>query len=138
MSTTHDHHGSCLCGAVQYVVRGPLRDVVNCHCSQCRRTHGNFAAYTAAAMADLTLTSSHGLKWYRSSAEARRGFCSKCGASLFWEPADKDYIAIAAGTLDVPTGLRTVRHIYVADAADYYTIDDDLEKFPGGTREMFT
>ncbi len=30
--------GGCLCGAVRYEVRGPLRPVVYCHCAQCRRT----------------------------------------------------------------------------------------------------
>jgi hypothetical protein len=50
---------------------------------------------------------------------------------LFWEPAGGDYVAIAAGTLDEPTGLRSVAHIYVADAGDYYVLSDDLVKYPG-------
>ena len=40
--------GGCLCGAVRYRVAGPLRDVVACHCAQCRRSSGHFAAATAA------------------------------------------------------------------------------------------
>jgi hypothetical protein len=101
MSNTHS--GGCLCGEIRYIVNGPLRDVVNCHCSQCRRTHGHFAAYGATAFGDFTLTSSSSLKWYQSSPQARRGFCSVCGASLFWASQGDDYIAIAAGTLDQPT-----------------------------------
>jgi hypothetical protein len=133
MSNTHS--GGCLCGAVRYIVNGPLRDVVNCHCGQCRRTHGHFAAYSAAALDHFKLTNDGSLKWYQSSALARRGFCSVCGASLFWASQGDDYIAIAAGTLDQPTGLRTVAHIYVADAGDYYTIADGVETHPGTMRE---
>jgi len=40
--------GRCLCGAVRYELRGPLRPVVACHCNMCRRTSGHFAAATAA------------------------------------------------------------------------------------------
>jgi len=133
MSNTHS--GSCLCGEIRYVVNGPLRDVVNCHCSQCRRTHGHFGAYSCAALSDFKLTGGNGLKWYQSSPQARRGFCSNCGASLFWMPEGEDRVAIAAGTLDQPTGLRTVAEIYVADAGDYYTIADGVKKFPGTLRQ---
>ncbi|MCH8810085.1 MAG: GFA family protein, partial [Proteobacteria bacterium] len=107
--------GRCLCGAVRYQIRGPLRPVVNCHCGQCRRTHGNVAAYTSAARADLVLTEDRGLKWYRSSEVARRGFCRNCGASLFWERLGGDRVAVAAGGIDPPSGLKTIRHIFVAD-----------------------
>lgn len=131
MNDNRQYKGGCLCGAVTYVVTGPLRDVVNCHCSQCRRTHGHFGAYTDADHAQLAITHQAGLRWYQSSPAARRGFCSICGASLFWEPVDKSSIAIAAGTLEQPTGLKTVRHIFVKDAGDYYVLDDDLEKLPG-------
>ncbi len=37
---------------------------------------------------------------------------------------------ICAGTLDPPTGLRTERAIFVADAADYHNIDPSLEHRP--------
>ena len=129
MSETHS--GGCLCGGVQYVVTGPLSDVINCHCGQCRRTHGHFAGYTEAPLSDFKLESSESLKWYQSSPQARRGFCSICGASLFWVPEGGDGVWIAAGTLDKPTGLRTLAHIFVADAGDYYTIADDLKTYPG-------
>ncbi len=124
--------GGCLCGAVRYEVRGPLREVVNCHCGQCRKTHGNVAAYTSAARADLVLTEDRGLKWYASSDFARRGFCGDCGASLFWEPLGEARIAIAAGGIDAPSGLETVRHIFTAHMGDYYEIDDGLDSLPEG------
>jgi hypothetical protein len=59
--------GGCLCGAVRYEVRGPLRPVVYCHCAQCRRTSGHFSAWTATRPDDLVLNESKGLRWYRSS-----------------------------------------------------------------------
>jgi hypothetical protein len=126
------HTGGCLCGAVRYRVHGPLRDVVNCHCSQCLRSHGHYAAYTAALRDDVELIGQRGLHWYASSDSAERGFCRECGASLFWRPLGKSTISIAAGTLDRPTGLTSVRHIFTADAGDYYRIDDDLEQLPRG------
>lgn len=125
------HAGQCLCGSVSFRLHGPLRDVVNCHCSQCRRTHGHFAAYTSLPTAAIELTRAAGLKWYVASERARRGFCGECGASLFWVRTGSSDTAVAAGALDPPTGLRTVRHIFVADAGDYYAIDDELEQCPG-------
>lgn len=123
--------GGCLCGAVRYEVRGRLRDVVNCHCAQCRRFHGHHGAYTNAAWDAIALRGGEQLQWFDSSDFARRGFCRTCGSSLFWERRDSGRVSIAAGTLDEPTRLTTVRHIFVKDAGDYYSIADDLEQFPG-------
>ncbi len=40
---------------------------------------------------------------------------------------------IMAGTMDSPTGLETVAHIFVGDAGDYYDIPDDgLPRLDGG------
>lgn len=125
--------GGCLCGAVRYAVLAPLRQVVLCHCGMCRRTHGHVAAYTSTPKPGLELAQSRGLKWYRSSDFARRGFCGECGASLFWEPDNRDYIAIAAGSLDAPTGLSTVLQIHVADAGDYYPIAAEIPQRPAGS-----
>lgn len=130
-TTTQTASGGCLCGAVRYEVHGVLRDVVNCHCEQCRRAHGHFSAYTKCARSALTLIAADTLKWYASSAVARRGFCAICGSSLFWEPAHDDGVSIAAGTLDSPTGLHTSQQIFVDGAGDYYDIDDGLPQLPG-------
>jgi hypothetical protein len=111
--------GGCLCGAVRYEVRGPMRDVVLCHCSRCRRTHGHVAAYAACRSADLHVLEEGGLRWY-ADGDRQRGFCTGCGASLFWRAAGRDTTSVAAGSIDPPTGLRTIAQIYVADAGDYY------------------
>jgi hypothetical protein len=121
--------GRCLCGAVRYAVDGPLRDVSYCHCSQCRRTSGHFVAASACDAGHLRFLEDGGLRWYRSSALAERGFCKHCGASLFWRPAHGRHISIMAGTLDVPTNLQAFEHIHVDSASDYYAIADGLPRY---------
>ena len=124
--------GGCLCGAVRYEVRGPLRPVVYCHCTQCRRTSGHFSASTATRLDNLILSESKGLRWYQSSPMARRRFCRDCGSSLFWEPTSGDRVSIAAGTLDSPTGLNAAAHVFVGDSGDYYTVNDGLSQRTNG------
>jgi len=133
MSGLPGARGGCLCGGVRYEVRGPLRDVVACHCSQCRMTSGHYVAATEALNADLILTRASTLRWYRSSARAERGFCARCGANLFWRRLPDDgpesglpATSIMAGTLQAPTSLKICRHIFVADKSDYYQINDGL------------
>jgi len=122
--------GGCLCGAVRYEIDGPMRKVVYCHCEQCRKTSGHFVAATAVDIGDLNITCDDGLKWYRSSDIAERGFCRVCGSSLFWAPAHGKYMAIMAGALDTPTGLTSREHIHVEDKSDYYELRDGLPVYP--------
>ena len=119
-------HGRCLCGAVEYFVDGPLRPVVYCHCTMCRRASGHFVAATACAVSHLLITRAEQLRWHQSSVHAQRGFCGVCGSNLFWKPANDTHVSIMAGTLDAPTGLRAAGHIYVGDKGDYYDLDDRL------------
>ena len=128
-----NHGGGCLCGAVRYRVRGALREVIGCHCRQCRRTSGHYVAATRAAHADFELERDEGLRWYTSSPGIRRGFCGVCGASLFWQRDGADAISIMAGTFDGPIGVRLARHIHTATAGDYYSIDPALPQATGAT-----
>ena len=127
--------GGCLCGAVRYAVDGPLRDVLVCHCHECQRWLGRACAATAAWRRDLRFAEERGLRWVaspQSDAGARRGFCGACGSSLFWEAPGRETISIAAGTLDADHGLRTVGHIYVAQAGAYDPPPDDgTPRYPG-------
>lgn len=125
--------GGCLCGAVRFSVKGPLRGVVNCHCSMCQRLHGNFGPHSKARKVNITITRSDGLAWYKTSDVARRGFCRQCGSGLFWEPFDLDATGIIAGCLDTPTRLKTIGHIFVGEKSDYYEITDELPQFEGSS-----
>jgi hypothetical protein len=118
------HSGACLCRAVAYEVTGPLRNAVGCHCTQCRKVTGHYLAATPARHDDFRFTRDDGLAWYRSSDTAKRGFCRICGSTLFWQGEGRDYISIAAGSLDPPTGIRLEGHIFCADKGDYYDIND--------------
>ena len=40
MSTQDHYAGSCLCGGIQYEVRGSLGDIIQCHCRRCRKATG--------------------------------------------------------------------------------------------------
>lgn len=70
------------------------------------------------------------VKWFRASDFARRGFCSECGASLFWHgdryEQFKNRIAVAFGALDDPSPALLEKHIFVADKGCYYEISDSL------------
>lgn len=124
--------GGCACGAVRYRVSGGMRPVVACHCSQCRKAYTNYGAFTAALRDALTIENKAAVTWFDSSPGVRRGFCRRCGSALFFERAERPYTSIAAGTLDQPSGLRQVQHIFVADKADFYEIGDGLEQLPQG------
>lgn len=121
--------GGCLCGAVRYRVNGSLRDVLACHCSQCRRSSGHYVAATAASRDAVSIEGE--VSWYTSSPGVRRGFCGRCGSNLFWDQAGSAHLSIWAGSLDGPTGLRLKGHIFVADKGDYYIIEDGLPQHPG-------
>ncbi len=131
---TEVRSGGCLCGAVRYGVRGAMRDVVACHCMQCRRSSGHHVAATGAARDDVKIDGE--VRWYTSSPEARRGFCPVCGSNLFWEAFGSGRIAISAGTLHAPTGLVLRGHIFVADKGDYYDIADGLPQAPQDDTEI--
>ena len=124
------HTGRCLCGAIHLTITGPMRDISMCHCSQCRRWHGHSPGYSKAKWANIQLTGHEDLRWFASSTMARRGFCGRCGSSLFWELTGNDAVSISAGTLDAPTGLRERHHIFVAEKGDYYDIPGTLPQFP--------
>jgi len=88
---------------------------------------------TSMSYDKLHLIKKSGLRWYRSVTDetpnVHRGFCRLCGSSLFWYPKGRNYIAVAAGSLDEPTGLKTMGHIWLSQQSDYYKISDDLPCF---------
>ena len=122
--------GSCLCGKISYEASGELRDVTACHCTQCRKQSGHYFAATSLNKDMLEISDPDDLlKWFQASDDAARGFCPNCGSTLFWQRKGSRDISILAGSVDGPTGLKTARHIFVADKGDYYEINENEPQF---------
>ena len=132
---TETRTGGCLCGAVTYRVAGPISDAHACHCGQCRRQSGHYVVGAQAKKADIEIEGEAAVTWYRSSEQARRGFCSVCGSVLFWDEGGAE-LSICAGGFDRPSGLTLKSHIFVDDKGDYYDLDDELPKFAGYDRPL--
>ena len=120
---------SCLCKGVKFITNGEHRNISNCHCIQCRKTHGIYGAYSNIGKKNIRFLNKKTLRWFKSSKKAKRGFCNKCGASIFFKINNAANISIAAGMFDKPTKLKTFRNIFVGTKSDFYKITDKLPKF---------
>ena len=129
MNISKTYIANCLCGGIKIKIKGKLRYVTNCHCSQCMKTHGNFAAYTSCEDKNLYFINKGTLRWYKSSNKAKRGFCYKCGASVFFKRIKTDRTSIAVGMFSNPTKLKTRHNIFTKGKMDYYRLDNKLPKF---------
>tara|TARA_R110002124_G_scaffold53433_4_gene153287 strand:+ start:359 stop:745 length:387 start_codon:yes stop_codon:yes gene_type:complete len=119
---------SCLCGANRFALEGAGQGIIACHCSQCRKTSGHYAASLDVA----------GIRWqaraavgeYASAGGGTRGFCTSCGSSLYFRAPD-GAISVEAGAIDGPTGRKLSAHIYCANTGDYYRIPANETQFSG-------
>lgn len=124
--------GSCLCKRVTYEITGELTDVLNCHCSMCRKLHAAaFRTRAKVATRDwVTLTGEVFIKFYESSLGEKKGFCSECGSSLFTKfDANPDVLGFPLGTLDTDPKVRATRHVFVGSKAPWFDICDELPQY---------
>lgn len=114
--------GACACGAVKFTVSAVAFGIVNCHCEDCLRLHGNYNAMVAVPKAALAFTTDAPVSRYRTSPEAERGFCPTCGSQLFKLPGEGPVTLVSAGALQGPLRLRTRKNVWTEDAPDWYDV----------------
>lgn len=124
--------GKCLCGAIEYEIKGRLGPIVNCHCLRCRRWHGS--AFRTRATVERKyfkwLKGKEHLSEYRLSACDTRTFCSICGSNLIsLSEEDPNYVGLPIGGLDQAPENRPVANIFVGSKAPWYDITDDLPQY---------
>jgi len=126
--------GGCLCGAVRFEVRPPTKWCAHCHCSLCRRAHGAaFVTWVGVERPQFKLTSGdEHLCWYSSTPEARRGFCSRCGSTLFFESERwSEEVHIALAHMDGPIDRTPKVHVFYDSHVDWVEPADDLRRLGG-------
>jgi len=122
--------GKCLCGSVCFVARGSIKRVSACYCGQCRTQNGGGAFYGVELQGELTVEGEDSLAWYVSSEKASRGFCQRCGSSLFWRAHnDPSFFDVSIGTLNDSRGLRLDAHIFVDSCPAYLSVPESAPQF---------
>ena len=120
--------GGCLCGGVRFTIEANtphetiMRPLIACHCEQCRKTSGTFVVSSKVKTKHLTFQTQATLVWYDSSKGAERGFCSRCGSSLFYrrkqqkDESKEEAWSVMLGTLDQANDLPFAGHIFAQGA----------------------
>ena len=120
--------GGCLCGAIRYEVAPSEVRNWYCHCRMCQRWTGSVVGADALVpKSDFRITSGEP-KYYRSSAFAKRGFCSDCGSPLIFWPIEDDWLGIQIGTLDDPEVAPPSGHFGIEGKISWLSLVDDLEQ----------
>ncbi len=130
------YRGSCLCGSIRYQVDKIEPRMGHCHCSMCRKFHGAaFATFGEAKVKNFHwLAGKNLLKSYQADNDTVRQFCSLCGSSLTFKPANDtgEFIEFSLGTLDDDIDLKPDAHIFTDSKANWATINNDLPQFKEG------
>ena len=116
---------ACLCGAVHFSLPGPTGPITACHCQQCRKLSGHYAASFDADEKAFTWGARDAMAEFETPAGGRRGFCTRCGSSLWFRSA-ADEFSVEAGSVLGATGGQLAEHIFTASKGAYYELDDGL------------
>ena len=91
------------------MVKNPLKMLVNCHCSMCRKAIGaTFLSAFLLPKDDLVLLETSTLASYKSSEDGIRYFCKRCGCSTHGEDLNNPDVpaVLFSGTLDSDPAIK--------------------------------
>jgi len=131
--------GACLCGAVQYEVVPPTLFCVHCHCHFCRRAHAAAFVTWFGVLDDSFHIVSGGkdLRWYNSSKQSRRAFCSSCGTTLlFASDLCPGEMHIALATAITPIDREPKAHVFFDQHVPWFQIADSLPQLSTESKEL--
>ncbi len=126
------YSGSCLCKIVQFEIHGPIRSIVYCHCSECRKAQGSaFASNGIVAANEFRIVSGEDqLTAYANSATQNKYFCRHCGSPIMSKNTNHpDQVRIRLGTIESDITERPAAHIFVGSKANWNSIQDTLSQF---------
>ncbi|MEO6173223.1 MAG: GFA family protein [Arenimonas sp.] len=127
-------HGNCLCGAIRFTAKLPSRWVAHCHCTMCQQTGGSaFITWVGLEEQRCQIHDPQNqLQWYQSSDEAQRGFCKRCGSTLFFKSSRwPDEIHVALSNFQTPVDKAPQVHAFWDTHVDWVVLNDDLPRRTG-------
>lgn len=128
--------GSCQCGRCRYLVSGWSLTLFACHCRECQKQSGSaFGMALWVHTSQVELQSGRLSSWTRTTPSGRPmicEFCPECGTRLFHrQEARSDIVSIKPGTLDDPSSLTPVAHIWLDSALVWTELRGKCLQYPG-------
>ncbi|MGD9021663.1 MAG: GFA family protein [Lysobacterales bacterium] len=125
-------NGACLCGAVHFKALLPSKWCAHCHCSLCRKAHGaGYVTWAGFEQEQVAVTGDE-LEWYDSSPGAQRGFCRRCGSTMFFRSERwAGELHIALGCMDDPIDKTPAANAFFDAHVDWMPIDHSLRQVDG-------
>jgi hypothetical protein len=124
--------GACMCGRIQYEIRGRPRFMYQCHCGKCRAgTGASFATNLIVDADKLEITAGQdSLACWESSPRKFRHFCGACGSPIYSQgEKTKHVVSVRTGTLKQDPGMRVAYHAFVGSKAPWVEITDGQPQF---------
>lgn len=123
--------GRCLCGAVRFGAKGPPLFSAHCHCEWCRRAHAAaFVTWLGLRAESFSIASGEDvLRWFGSSPQSRRGFCSSCGTTMFFASTlAPGEMHVALACVDQAEDHPPKAHVFWEAHVSWSSVADDLPK----------
>jgi hypothetical protein len=126
--------GGCQCGKVRYDCEAEPLALYVCHCLECRHQSSSaFGMSLTMPAATIRVTKGTPKFWTRLADSGRRircAFCPHCGARLWHEAVDSNYLSIKAGSLDEPVDIGKAIHIWTSRKLPGTAIPLGAEQYP--------
>lgn len=124
-----DKKGSCLCGAVKVTAPKLSNSLGVCHCSMCRKWSGG-PLMAVDAGTDVTFEGNENITVYNSSDWAQRGFCNKCGSSLFYRLKETGQYVLSPTLFDEANFIFD-HQIFIEEKPSYYEFANETKNMTG-------
>jgi hypothetical protein len=121
--------GRCLCGAVNFSARNVEPEIHACHCHTCQRWFGGPALGVSAGSVEFD--GREHVATFDSSEWAERGFCARCGSSLFYRLKAHDQYVLFTGTFDSQDGITLAGEIFIDAKPPGYDFAGDHARLTG-------
>ena len=92
--------GGCQCGAVRYIFSVRPDNPCICHCRMCQKQFGSFFGTFAGSNKNNFRVTRGTIAYFKSSDDAKRGFCRDCGTPLTYEVLSRPRVDVSIGSLD--------------------------------------
>jgi hypothetical protein len=122
--------GSCICGDVSFEIEGDDFEVIQCHCSICRKVTGSTADAMIVIPEDKFhwISGAEKISLYKFASGRERSFCKVCGGTVPRKDSAQRYW-VPAGILNSEFSATVKAHIYVGSKLSWECIGGSAPQY---------